>query len=115
MTIGDRIREARKLKGLTQPQLAKLLNVTKQVVSNWERGYTPSIPVETIAALARALDITPNYILLTEAIAEKSESVVAEKHGDPYAVTIDKAKNNKIPPEEVDVIVDLLIKARESR
>ena len=63
MKIGDRIKMARKNKGLTQMQLASLINVSKQVMSNWERGYTPSISNEYIALLATALDVSPDYLL----------------------------------------------------
>ena len=34
----EQIKTARKQKGMTQDQLAKQLHVTKQAVSNWERG-----------------------------------------------------------------------------
>lgn len=36
MTIGKRIRELRKASGLSQEQLAKQLDVTRQTISNWE-------------------------------------------------------------------------------
>ncbi|WP_287471604.1 helix-turn-helix transcriptional regulator [Exiguobacterium sp.] len=38
--IGDRIKEIRKSKGLTQKKLADELGVSAQVVSNWEREYS---------------------------------------------------------------------------
>jgi transcriptional regulator with XRE-family HTH domain len=38
--IGKRLREARTERGLTQPELARQLKVSKQLVSAWERGTT---------------------------------------------------------------------------
>lgn len=39
-SIGEQIRQARKLKGLTQEALASQLNLTRQAVSHWESGRT---------------------------------------------------------------------------
>lgn len=63
MVIGKRIRERRKAKGFTQKQLGKLVNKSSQVISNWERGYTPSIPHDDIMALANSLETDPHYLL----------------------------------------------------
>ncbi len=38
MTIGTNIKKLRTSQGLTQDQLAEKLYVTRQTVSNWERG-----------------------------------------------------------------------------
>ena len=38
MTIGERIREARTAKGLTQEQLAQQLGVSNKTISKWENG-----------------------------------------------------------------------------
>ena len=38
LTMGDRIREARKHKGLTQERLAELLDISVESVSHIERG-----------------------------------------------------------------------------
>ena len=36
--IGKKISECRKQKGMTQRELAELLNITDKAVSKWERG-----------------------------------------------------------------------------
>lgn len=44
--LSCRIKEARLAKGLTQPELAKLINSTDRNISNYETGYSfPSITV----------------------------------------------------------------------
>ena len=42
MTIGGTIKKLRTGQGLTQDQLAEKLYVTRQTVSNWERGVSHS-------------------------------------------------------------------------
>ena len=44
MTIGERIREARTAKGLTQEQLAEQVHVTKQAVYKYETGRVAGLP-----------------------------------------------------------------------
>lgn len=63
--VGERIRDARKAKGMTQAQVARLLPGTTHPteVSRWERGKTlPQTP--TLEALAKALDRDPSYFLV---------------------------------------------------
>lgn len=56
MKLKDRIKEARKAKGLTQPQLAELCGVTRQAVYYWESGKRePSL--EASVCLAKNLDL----------------------------------------------------------
>lgn len=63
MDVGKRIRECRNKKGLSQEALAKLINKSMQVISNWERGYTPNISHEDLSALGNALDVSVDYLL----------------------------------------------------
>lgn len=60
-TVGNRIRDIRKKLNLTQGELAKKINVSAQVVSNWERGYTTPNAAD-IEMLAKALDVEPNFL-----------------------------------------------------
>ncbi len=63
--LGDRIREIRLAKKISQVELAKTLGVTKQSVSNWENeNIQPSI--EMLSKLADALSVTTDFLLLRE-------------------------------------------------
>ena len=62
-TIGDRIRQCRKDKGLSQEALAEILYMKKSTISKYEND-SRDIPASTIVNLAKALDTSPNYLLL---------------------------------------------------
>lgn len=56
MKLKDRIKEARKARGLTQQQLGELCGVTRQAVYYWESGMRePSL--EASVCLAKNLEL----------------------------------------------------------
>lgn len=60
--LNDRIKELRKAFGVSQVELAKALNVSKQCVSNWENdNVLPSI--EMLVKLAEYFNVTTDYLL----------------------------------------------------
>ena len=62
LTMGDRIKETRKLRGLTQEQLAEKVDVTLEYISQIERGLKmPSMQV--FIKLVEILDVSSDYIL----------------------------------------------------
>lgn len=63
MSKGDRIRDLRRAKGITQLEMAKMLSTTKQTISKYENGIVTNIPSDRIEALAKILETTPEYIL----------------------------------------------------
>lgn len=60
--IGMRIRKARKSKGWLQQELADRVGVTRQIASNWERGYTPP-DTDGVAKIATALNMSVEFLL----------------------------------------------------
>lgn len=59
--FGQRLRQYRREKRLTQQELAELLGVSNKSVSRWESGSYPD--VATLAPLARALGVTVDELL----------------------------------------------------
>ena len=57
MTFGERLKELRKKRGLTQKELAQLISAKNNSVSNWENDQ--NIPTASVVfSLARALNVT---------------------------------------------------------
>ncbi len=65
MTFGERLRCARKEKGLTQKELALKINAKHNSISNWENDQNMPDP-DTIQNLCWALDVQPNYFFSVE-------------------------------------------------
>jgi|SRR5690554_1884225 transcriptional regulator with XRE-family HTH domain len=61
-TFGKKLRECRDSKGLSQKELAKLLNTSYSVIGKYERDeMTPSI--DAAKKIAKLLDTTIGYLL----------------------------------------------------
>lgn len=60
--IGSRIRKYREERGLSQKQLAELIGVKNNRVSNWEQGLNRP-DADILAALCRALQVSPSELL----------------------------------------------------
>ena len=77
--IGSFIAERRKLKSLTQAQLAEKLNITDRAVSKWENGR--SLPDSAIMLeLCEILDITVNDLLCGEVVVMEKYNKEMEKN-----------------------------------
>lgn len=93
--LNENIKRIRKLKGLSQEELAIKLNVVRQTVSKWENGL--SVPDSSmLIALADKLDVTVNELL-----------------GEPVVETT--ANDLKILSEKLEVMNLQLAKRRITR
>lgn len=63
MTKGDRIRMLRIDSGMSQEELARKLNISKQAVGKYEKNIVTNIPSDKIEAMAKVLNSTPEYIM----------------------------------------------------
>lgn len=60
--IGIRIRKYREKSGLSQKELAELINVSNSRISNWEQGINRP-DADILADLCRALNVSPSELL----------------------------------------------------
>lgn len=63
MNIGERIKECRESLGLTQTEVAKKIETTKQTLYKYENNIITNIPSDKIELLAKVLDTTPAYLM----------------------------------------------------
>jgi transcriptional regulator with XRE-family HTH domain len=61
--VKDRLRSARKTRDLKQKQLEEMSGVPQNTISRIELGKNPEILTSTLAALARALNVSADYLL----------------------------------------------------
>ena len=57
--VGERIKQARKYKGLTQSDVAKIFRMTQQQYSRFENGVF-ELNYYQIVEICKLLDMTPN-------------------------------------------------------
>ena len=62
-TTGERIKSARKACGMTQAELAEKIGVKFSAIHKYENGLVVNLKRDTIAALAKALDVSPAWLM----------------------------------------------------
>jgi transcriptional regulator with XRE-family HTH domain len=60
--VGDRLRVAREVAGLSQDELAQLTGISRQTISNYELGASKKPKPPYIAAIALATHFNRNWI-----------------------------------------------------
>lgn len=100
----NRIKELRVEKNLKQSDLAQILNVKQNTISNWENGRT-EIDWESTLKLADHFNVSVDYILgrTDSSESELSSITLPEKYKD-IAAAFNKGAENLTPEDIQDVI-----------
>lgn len=64
MDIGQKIKEARLQKGLTQEELGKIVGLQKSAIAKYENGRVVNIKRSTLQKLALALDLRGSDLII---------------------------------------------------
>ena len=76
MTFGEKLQKLRTRAGLSQDQLAELLDVSRQAVSKWERNE--AMPeAEKLVRISRQFGVSTDYLLLEELEEPETASTTA--------------------------------------
>lgn len=70
MEIGQKIKEARNIKGMTQEELGKIVGVQKSAIAKYESGRVVNIKRSTLQKIASALNIRPSELIFEESPKE---------------------------------------------
>ena len=62
MTIGERIKEARRNRKMSQEEMGRMLQIGKSSICEWESGKRP-IPIDMIEKIAEVLELTVPYLM----------------------------------------------------
>lgn len=79
--LGDNIRENREKLGINQVELAKLIGVSKQTVSNWENDNRIP-PTQTLDKLANIFNVTTDSLLGRNTVLQSDTRVDMENDED---------------------------------
>ena len=98
MTLGEKIKEARKQCGLSQEQLAEKMAVSRSAVAKWEANN--GLPdVENLKALAQLLNVSVDYLLDDGELID--EVVMREPYNlSDYGKGIKKKKKDRVIREK---------------
>ena len=73
MNIGDKIREARLSKGMTQEELGKVIGVQKSAIAKYEKGRVVNIKRSILKQLSDTLGISPSELIFDAYIEEEQK------------------------------------------
>lgn len=123
MTFGQKLKEIRKRFGLSQEQLAEIMNVSRQAITKWENDS--GIPdVSNLQELSKVFGLTVDYLLndqnqLPALIMQKEldkdkyknklssyAEILKEYYGEPYEIyTLTREKKMNL----IEFLIDLFV------
>ena len=64
--FGERIKELRKERGITSNEMATKLGISRNTLTNWERGNKEPHAVEILEEMAKIFEVPLKYLLIEE-------------------------------------------------
>ena len=74
--LGERIALLRRIRGLSQAQLANLLKISPSAMGMYEQGRREP-PVQILIGLSRALDVSTDFLLTGQAVTQEESQLLS--------------------------------------
>ena len=87
LEIGKRIKEAREMRELTQEQLGNRLGMNKSTIQRYETGQISKIKLPVLEAMAKVLNVNPNWLILKSDTIEREPDIPFVKNIIPLPKT----------------------------
>ncbi len=97
MTIGERIKQRRIKLGLTVDELAEMLGKNRATIYRYESNEIEKLPTTVLEPLAKALNISPGYLMGWEDGAEPLESSEEPEPIDSNATLLPQDNVHMVP------------------
>lgn len=92
MSFAERLKDARRVCGLSQEELAERLEVSRQAVGKWEQGLAYP-EVEKLLALCAALNVSADMLLLDELPPQCRRSTVSSTPSESILIQAENGIN----------------------
>lgn len=101
-TIGERIRDAREARKMSQEELGRACKTTKQTIYKYESGLVTNIPLDRLEAIADALGVSSAYLAGLENTEEyQALHRIAE---DMYTTKVPDRMAEDLSAEELEIV-----------
>ena len=105
-SMAKRIKNLRLSQGLTLEQVATIVGVGKSTVRKWETGMIANMRRDKIAALAKALNVTPEYLMGWEEEKEQKTSPDKPELTEGEKLVLDLFR--RVPEERRDLVLQMI-------
>ena len=97
MNIGDKIRDARINRGMTQEELGKAIGVQNSAIAKYEKGRVVNIKRSTLKKLSDVLGIAPSELIFEAYIEDEQQKndiqadiILKMRTDDTFMSTVEK-------------------------
>lgn len=124
MDLGTKLRQLRKVRGLTADELAKFSGVSRSYILLIETGKRKEVSNKILDKLANTLRVNVNYFKIDDAalpmdilpdLPSDILELIVSADSMPYLKLTQKAKERGLSPKTLDKVLDILTEGLDKK